>query len=890
MSPSDFNRTLIVEESNRSTFRCSFIPEQESLIASAEPTPPLNVEALLLASSSKDPPNTSGLESFPKESDESVDPCSVLQYHAKSSEVKIEALEPGVSRKLPHHPVLTAIPRPNRPPTIPAKCDGTLARESSFARNNSKPRALSTPRKPQLQQQQHEEGPCQDHPPLHNQHFLHGLKLNDSRYNVMDIPSPPSPSLYDQLKRRRRFSLSSATTSSRPLRDLTDDPEFEKYRNINNSKSTKTVRLKLSHENENYGQTHLSYPMKQSCGRTLRHIESPIVESVSNAIMSTTLNTYQSISEISFHTPALVDTMVDDENKEEFLIGQHPQGSNRDHSKVDQRGEDTISTNVISSCGTLGDVGLVENETKGIAVSSSSSGDESSIEAPQLSFNKGLSQSLAGTIACEQNSEIIKRRQSSIGIRADKSSSKQICKKKKKRHSMNSPAELLQMHPSTPKLSKQYHSDHALVESQSDLLPRLFPKLPESDVNQIAPILAEARKLIHSYTLSADQSLLNGLPPTNQNPLFEQIKNLTGYVISPPVSEDQMNLTEHSNAENHSILNTRLELWNRLGPALKQTDKFKNETAAAVEEVTRTRIERQGGTYRYFNLCDKKGKKPIDPNVFQARYSAMLEEVSIIRSQCWNDYFTGLETFSNAAIALKNEAAIAETSMTKPSIPLAFDDSDDCHEGNRMDGPSADTSTDNFSMLHNGEDTLCNFTSKDAVHASTRNDIDEGDCASSEVTIVDSDNIERKSFADSQVDESGQKYDYDPSLMRSPLSWDAQAYRAAGNRCCDKEAEFVVRSASNDLPKFEPDPSEIEIISSSKKSVHGDCDHIEELLLPLPCRDEPSADPDEALAELQLWRELDNALDRYSRTIVEIKKRKAAAPSVDVEAKKQKAV
>lgn len=93
---------------------------------------------------------------------------------------------------------LPFLPRPKRPPTVPFKSEREI---SSSSRPNQASSPVSKSCKPQ--------------------HFLQGIELNDSQYNVMDIPSPPSSSK----NRRRRFSMSS--TASRPLRDLTSDPNFE---------------------------------------------------------------------------------------------------------------------------------------------------------------------------------------------------------------------------------------------------------------------------------------------------------------------------------------------------------------------------------------------------------------------------------------------------------------------------------------------------------------------------------------------------------------------------------------------------------------------------------------------------------------------------------------
>ena len=155
-----------------------------------------------------------------------------------------------------------------------------------------------------------------------------------------------------------------------------------------------------------------------------------------------------------------------------------------------------------------------------------------------------------------------KQRHSTIGITSSGSSMKESLKVNSRRHSFYSPME---SRTDVPTMNEPVF---VLKESRHDQLTRSFPKSLESDPRQTAPILADVRKLIHMYT--------KGCNLESQEKVVKRVNDLTGYVVTPPISDENMQVSDQV-SNPISIVSTRLSIWNRVGPALKQTEKYKKE-------------------------------------------------------------------------------------------------------------------------------------------------------------------------------------------------------------------------------------------------------------------------------------------------------------------------
>lgn len=336
--------------------------------------------------------------------------------------------------------------------------------------------------------------------------------------------------------------------------------------------------------------------------------------------------------------------------------------------------------------------------------------------------------------------------------------------------------------------------------------------------------LQEIRKLVCAYTSVPVEE-------RNESQACKEIRRGFGYpIVAPvPLSVDLFQIT--------SPVRTRAskyEIILKLGPNVHRLDDCKTSDSLHAEAITECRVERFGGRLLYFHI---PSGKQISPEEYEERYLVMLDEVGKIRSESWKTYFDGLQVQENTFAATKEDSSVSQAQVgVLPSTAL------------------------NQARVNSDHRILASVNPL-SVGALTNVNGDLNTKASATVGII------------GDLDARGKPHGAHPAVCGAldGVSISTQT----GSEVCALVSDF------EQVSKSEVGKNENQGISQSPvDKVEKKPKSSPQVLLPLPSRDEFSADPDIARAEERLWRAIDNALEEYSREVIAIRsKRNAMQPA-----------
>mmetsp|Transcript_63026 Transcript_63026/g.153507 ORF Transcript_63026/g.153507 Transcript_63026/m.153507 type:complete len:786 (+) Transcript_63026:249-2606(+) len=385
------------------------------------------------------------------------------------------------------------------------------------------------------------------------------------------------------------------------------------------------------------------------------------------------------------------------------------------------------------------------------------------------------------------------------------------------------------------------------------------------------------------------------------------IRQLTGYALSGStanrdLNEDKNQGAIHQGRQSKStvlLASSRRLVMEKLGPVMAEMERRKVEDKQKWEHVTGCRVAKsqRSGKYRYF--CTASNMK-VSSQEYKGRYMSILEQEKPDReskAQAWKGLLTQ-PSVDGTANGFDDEMSRSDCGPSGPHPD---------HEGkiiadavapqvthsvsSDQQGPSPDMFSENSEIVpdeyvqreaflppRNETGSRKELAEPSIFPVSTHTDCERSSILPIAATVSNSDFDESSDISRAASGESddSQNDTMPPLLADDKLVIDSD--RDSVTTDASGPGNFILLDPGSLLHSEDTEAtlecSDAEGETSAMSDPH-ELESDEVPLLPIPSRDDTSADPKIAMAEKRLWDKIDEALREYSQEVTEIKSGKS---------------
>lgn len=672
-------------------------------------------------------------------------------------------------------------------------------------------------------------------PPLPPGHFLRNVNLNG---NLLDIPDPPSPP-------RRNPRRQSSPMLRMKLRDVTNKDGDNETTMAAAVAGTKRSRKSLCH---------VPSPATEEVA-TLDNDES-IQHDTKSPLVDDNANEEQKDQAT---TPAISSSICFDDDEEVVVSS----------SKRRKRRESMILPSDMAP------LPMEEEETSTDTVELQDDDDDVSVMITSKRTSRRLSIVMPSDIASFQNEvaeQVFRCSEEDLPMKGEGEQNDESMQKvddkispiqkrrptKRQSIVLPSDASLLQDDEETQEYFEQIQSaetneENATTSASESPLTKREPKQEEiSTVPDERAQNTSAMEAERIRTLVRDYCSLP-LSDRSMSKQAEEIEQLTGYALVPPSTKRikakrksgadlNWSGSPHDDDSSNQVLVTstitqddsamaKRELLLKLGAMVEIMEQRKVQDAKEMEDSTGCRFQRsRSGKYRYYQISTNRKVSPAD---YEELYLASVNQSKAVMSKRIQEWLRQSENCSDMSEEEIHEQCVQLSALVESAqqpIPKEF----------------------------GSEESASPF--KASVNTATS----------------DSD-MEESPLSEEEENSEDLRKDSSTSPPLIVVNQTDYARALGGNDVEQKEADTSTEPVGDTDASLNFDSQVSPSSSDSNSSAEANGESSSELLLPLPCRDEASDDPEIAALEEQLWSDIDAALERYSRQVIALREARAAS-------------